>query len=150
MKRGPYKETAILDSEYIKGFLKEHGFVQRNVSLKMGYHSNYLADCLNKKAMRKRDLTFLCLLTGMDEKDATIVKQEKTNDQVANDENCEIIVSYIQDIGKIQTELLRTIKEEHEEIMKTMSEIMETLKDFKVEGHKDNQLLLNYFKYGRK
>lgn len=133
-----------LDSKYIRETLKTTGHQTTALSKEMGHDGSYISACLKTGRMPCTEYRLMCLLTGLDTNRAQLT--EKTKEQ-ASDENCEIIVSYIQDLGKIDSEILRTMKEEHEALMKAITELTDTLKDLKVENHKDSQQILNYFKY---
>lgn len=138
-----------LNVEYIKEQIKAKGIRQIDLGPKLGHNKSYVSSAFYSKTMPQAEFSLLCLLIGADEKKARMTSGGEKKEQTS-DENCEIIVSYIQDLGKIETEMLRQMRDEHEAVMKVLNEISETLKDLKAEEHRDSQQVLNYMKYGRK
>ena len=144
------KKGTKVNVSYIKNYICEKGLKITTLSKEMGHEQSYLTNMLKKGSIPQQELKLLCLITGMDEKNVTQMKTVPEKQEALSDQNTELIISYIQDLGKIHTDMLREIKELKEMLGKNLTDIHESQENFRVETHKDSQQILNYFKYGRK
>lgn len=144
------KKGTKVNTAYIKDYLSKSGGKVTALSKEMGHEQSYLTNMLKKGSIPQPELKLLCLITGMDEKKVTQMDAVPEKQEALSDQNTELIISYIQDLGKIHTDMLREIKELKEMLGKSLTDIHESQENFRVEAHKDLQQTLNYFKYGRK
>ena len=103
--------TVEINSKYIDSFIKKNGMSRREVSRSIGTEGNYVTNCLLKGTMNKSILLFMCTLTGMDYKEATTIGKADKPETVST-ENAELLISYIQDVGKIASDIVREVRED--------------------------------------
>ena len=154
------QQTIKLNSDYIRNHLNETKQSRRNLSQKMGFDNpNYISAILHEGKMPAPNFKLMCILTGMDEEKATYTEPKKVEPETPSgepditktmNENTELLVSYMQDLGKIHTELLREIKELKDIVGHGFEGTKDVLDSIKVQEHADSEKSLNYFKYGRK
>lgn len=122
------KRLIPINAEYIGTYINDHSFRRTALSEEMGYDKAFLGKCLKRAEMAPADIKFLSLLTGMDEKQMKVVPKlnpvracdipdaipdvsDAFKTYSAINENTEIVVSYIQDLGKILSDTLRELRE---------------------------------------
>lgn len=120
-----------VNATYIREYLAEKGLKQAKLGEELGYGKSYMQTALARGVLPMAQIKALCVVTGMDYKKATTV--EKHAEKVADTgggvtiaelrELTEMIISYMQDLGKIQSDILRELKDmkirekEHQEKM---------------------------------
>lgn len=144
------KKGIKVNKDFIKDFIAKKGMKITALSKEMGHDQSYITNMLRSGSMPQTELKLLCLLTGMKEEDAVKTDNAPKKLEELSDQNTELIISYIQDLGKIHTDTLRELKELKDTFGKLMTSFNESQENHRVEAHKDSQQLLNYFKYGRK
>lgn len=132
------KKLIPINAEYIRDNIKGKGLTYTDLSIQMGKEQSYISYCLRRAEMAPAEIKFLSLLTGMDEVQMKVIpklnpvsasdllkEDEKPSDAfktyAAINENTELVISYMQDLGKIQTEILRELKETRN-LIKEMTE----------------------------
>lgn len=132
-------ECVKIDSTYIKGALKKAGIKHVTASRFLGMPDNGMSAALNRGSLRKETLDRLCSIldipvekciaiekpkeeTPTPEKDATSANDNAIQALIfAIGQYHKDIVSYLQDLGKIQTELLRSVKDMHKDLLEAQS-----------------------------
>lgn len=126
---GYNKSTMVhVDAKYVKKYFKENHLVQGQESVNIGKSYSYLSVVLPKGEIDKTALMLLCHNTGMDYDRATskdtekvsvkakggthsepVIAQGVTSEELK--ELTELVITYIQDLGKIHSDTLRELKE---------------------------------------
>ena len=128
-----------LDSGYIRKFFKDNGLSIRGMSREMGKKEAYLESRLYSRTMALSDFKLMCLMAGMKEEDKQAEPEKKVDVKGCIDENTELVISYIQELGKIQTELLRELKEMKKDQKEQLEAISGKMTD-----------LVSFIKYGKR
>lgn len=123
------KKMENLNRSYINEFFKQHGLNKSKLGSEMGCADSYISMCLSRGTMGKTELLFLCDKTGVDYEKAT--STEKPVKDCGSD-MAEIIVSYIQDVGKIQDDTRREVRETKAMLKETLDKLNNTLHDLDV------------------
>lgn len=125
MSRNTQTIKVYVNESYIRAYFKENNINLRQESLNIGKSKAYLSNAIAKRELDKTAMLLLCHNTGMDFGSAT-AKEEPEKALVKTDtaavsgggvtpselrELTELVISYIQDLGKIHTETLRELKE---------------------------------------
>lgn len=138
--------AAKINSDLLKNEFRKKGIIAANVSRSLGYSSNTIAACLSRGEMREEMIDKLSLLLGIKKEDIMLppetikpVKVQKTQETDADR-----IVSYICDIGKIQTDILRELKDLHDEMNKYMQAINTNMIDATAEMHQTSEAVRNH------
>lgn len=156
-----------INSELIKNAFKEKGLSMSATSRLFGYGANTISSNLNYGKMNEEMIDKIILLLNLKKEDIILqpkpeqvggVKQEKP------DTETDKIISYICDIGKIQTDILRELKELHDDtktlltavntnIIDTTTELHQTtenVRNFSVATNQNMNKIHNLMKYGGK
>ncbi len=125
MSRNTQTIKVYVNESYIRSHFKENNLNFRQESINIGKSKAYLSNAIAKHELDKTAMLLLCHNTGMDFVTATD-KEEPEKALVKTDapavagggvtpselrELTELVISYIQDLGKIHTETLRELKE---------------------------------------
>ena len=154
-KSMPRVKMTQVNAEYIRAYFIENDYSQETVSISIGKAKTYVNCCLAKGDMEDVALRFVCSLTGMDYGKATSKPKKKDNDVFESlkadphvpikfavekaagsiEESITVVDSDIQDLGKIQTDILRNIRDTRSQIVeelknlnKSMAELMSLLR----------------------
>ena len=135
-----------INSELIKNEFKKKGIIAANVSRTLGYGSNTIAVCLSRSEMREEMIDKLSLLLNLKKEDIILPQDTSKNVHVQKSPKTETdrIVSYICDIGKIQTDILRELKELHDDMNKFMQAINTNIIDTTAELHQTAEAVRNH------
>ena len=156
-----------INSELIKNAFKEKGLSMSATSRLFGYGANTISSNLNYGKMNEEMIDKIILLLNLKKEDIILrpepeqaggVEQEKPDTETNK------IISYICDIGKIQTDILRELKTIHDDarqlltavntnIIDTTSELhqaVENVKNHAVATNQNMNKIHNLMKYGGK
>lgn len=155
-----------INAEFIKESFKRKGIKPAVASTLLGYGRNTITAALSNGRMSDDMFNKIVLLLDVNEEDAMlyaipeqgVVKQETIKETPGN------IISYICDIGKIQTDILRELKELHDDtktlltavntnIIDTTTELHQTtenVRNFSVATNQNMNKIHNLMKYGGK
>ena len=108
-----------INVDYLKSYCYQKRLKVTDISLSMGMSKAFISKCIYEGKMLPSNIKHLCMLTGMDE--GELLKCNVKDEQkpsVADDkltetmtQNTELVITYIQDLGKIHSDLLREVKE---------------------------------------
>lgn len=127
-----------INVEYLRERLKASGKKAADVSKEMGFAGNYLSVSFAEKRMNDTALRLLCSVIDADygkakeDRQATKPAADVTGGVTADElkELTELVVSYIQDVGKIQSDVVRELRElktkqieQEEKLNKTLHEL---------------------------
>ena len=126
------EEMVYINAEYMNEMIKAAGKTKDGLSQEMGFGRSYLNNAQARNKMQKLSAKYLCAVMNGDYEKLTTMPKVKERKPVGNEtDTAEIIVSYIQDVGKINSDIVREIRElrqqEHEEFMKVSAALTETL-----------------------
>lgn len=152
------KATVEINPVYLKEAIKKVGKTAAQVSREMGLDGNYLSASFNRKTMSDTTLRFLCTLIGADYKTATTMEDKKPKEPqvggVTSDELkelTEIVISYIQELGKIESDIIRELrelrtlqKEQGEKLNKTAHELDVFIRNEGAESRSFHKTVNNY------
>lgn len=129
-----------IDTDYIRQFMKDNKKRLDRLSTEMGHAHAFMTQRLQAGQMQISDVKLMCLLTGMKEEDVKKKEEPAPPDKSADlMQAAELVVSYIQDLGKIESDMLREIKELREDLKTAL-----TLMNTRLEKQ------YNFFKYEKK
>lgn len=127
MKRNNQTQRVYVNKDYIREYCKENGISLKQASIDIGKSRSYLNSVAFKsEEIDMTTMLLLCHVTGMDFDEATkkVVPVEpapvhkavqavpvSTVTQDDLKELTELVITYIQDLGKIHTDTLRELKE---------------------------------------
>lgn len=134
-------QNVYINAKYVRQYFKAQHLSLASESVKIGKSNGYLSVCLTRKEIDKTAMLLLCHNTEMDYKKATekevaekktatvqvkdgthqdpVIKQGVTSEELK--ELTELVITYIQDLGKIHTDTLRELKET-KTLLKEMTE----------------------------
>ena len=134
-------QKVYINGKYVRQYFKANHLSLSSESLNIGKSHAYISMCLTKKEIDKTAMLLLCHNTEMDFKKATeketvekktasvqvkdgthqepVIKQGVTSEELR--ELTELVITYIQDLGKIHTDTLRELKET-KTLLKEMTE----------------------------
>ena len=135
-----------IDSDLIKNEFKKRGIIAANVSRSLGYGSNTISACISRGEMREEMIDRLSLLLNLKKEDITLPLEasKPVKKQKSPEADIDRIVSYICDIGKIQTDILRELKELHSDINKSMLAVNTNIIDATRELHQTTENVKNH------
>lgn len=107
----PLERCITFNVEYVRNGVKSAGKNMRILSESVGMSKNALSACLNSGRIDKLFLRYLCAELGLDYDRATTLPEEKPVSTVGAMDTAELIVSYIQDVGKINSDIVREVRE---------------------------------------
>ena len=108
----PTDRCITFDVEYVRNGVKSAGKNMRILSENVGMNKNALSACLNSGRIDKLFLRYLCAELGLDYDRATTLPEEKPVAPTGGAmDTAELIVSYIQDVGKINSDIVREVRE---------------------------------------
>lgn len=155
-----------INSELIKNAFKEKGLSMSATSRLFGYGANTISANLNSGKMQEGMLDKIILLLNLKKEDIILQDEPEQvhTEQEKPDTETDKIISYICDIGKIQTDILRELKELHNNmndflkavntnVIDTTSELHQTtenIKNFSVATNQNMNKIHNLMKYGGK
>ena len=126
MSHNTQTQKVHINGKYIREHFKKHGLNLAQESRNIGKSNGYLHQILKAGSVDKTAMLLLCHNTDMDfvratAKEEPLKKELSEKDTPTNStggvtpgelrELTELVVSYIQDLGKIHTETLRELKE---------------------------------------
>lgn len=132
-------QKVYINGKYVRQYFKAQHLSLASESVNIGKSHAYISMCLTRKDIDKTAMLLLCHNTGMDYKKATendekktatvqvkdgthqdpVIKQGVTSEELK--ELTELVITYIQDLGKIHTDTLRELKET-KTLLKEMTE----------------------------
>ena len=135
-----------INSDLLKKEFKRRGMIVANVSRTLGYGSNTISACLSRSEMKEEMIDKLSLLLNLGKEDIILPPEgnETAHTQKGQKTETDRIISYICDIGKIQTDILRELKELHDEMNKHMQAINTNMIDATVEMHHTSEAVRNH------
>lgn len=155
-----------INSELIKNAFKEKGLSMSATSRLFGYGANTISANLNSGKMQEGMLDKIILLLNLKKEDIILQHEPEQvyTEQEKPDTETNKIISYICDIGKIQTDILRELKELHDDtktlltavntnIIDTTTELHQTtenVRNFSVATNQNMNKIHNLMKYGGK
>ena len=155
-----------INSELIKNAFKEKGLSMSATSRLFGYGANTISAALSSGKMQEGMLDKIILLLNLKKEDIILQDEAEQVDakQEKPDTETDKIISYICDIGKIQTDILRELKTIHDDakqlltavntnIIDTTSELhqaVENVKNHAVATNQNMNKIHNLMKYGGK
>lgn len=135
-----------INSDLLKNEFKKKGIIASNVSKTFGYGANTISACLSRNEMTEEMVDKLSLLLNLKKEDIMLPPETNKNVQVQKSPKTDAdkIISYICDIGKIQTDTLRELKELHDEMCKYMQAINTNMIDATAEMHQTSEAVRNH------
>lgn len=132
-----------IDPVYIKEYLASKGISNPAAGQMVRRSSKFISSALNRRRIDEGILAFLCSMTGMDEERAKTIPQKKQKEEpkeepqekAADDAlmlHTEMVVSYMQDLGKIQTDTLRELRELRHEQKELITKLTAELHELNV------------------
>lgn len=126
MARNNRIQKVHINQKYVKQYFKEHHLTQEKEPVGIGKSHSYLSVVIPKGEIDKTAMMLLCHNTGMDFKKATeeetatiltkaaihsnpVYTQGVSSEELK--ELTELVITYIQDLGKINSDILRELKE---------------------------------------
>lgn len=162
-------EKVRVNSNYIRDYLKQSEWSMVEVSKRLGKCKSWLCTALNNGEMEVHLFEFMCLLTDMDKNTAKLKDRPAEDKKILQDaseeakkafdvcqcmeDNTELIVSYIQDVGKIMSEINsknRDVLEEVKGLREDLKNTTQTIINSTATLNGSIRDLLNYWKYQRK
>lgn len=135
-----------IKSEVLKQAFLDRGLTQRGISVALGRQENHIASCLNIGKMDEDLLEKICVILGIpvdSVKKQPPEKREKPQGGVTHGDQDKII-SYICDLGKIQTDMLREIKELRNGIKELLTAVNTNILDGNTESHNAAENIKNF------
>lgn len=136
---------AHIKSEVLKQAFVDRGLTQRGISVALGRQENHISSCLNIGKMDEDLLEKICVILGIpvsDVKKQPPEKREKPQGGVKSDPDK--IISYICDLGKIQTDMLRELKELRNDIKELLAAVNTNILDGNTENHNAAENIKNF------
>lgn len=156
-------QLVTINSEYIREAFKNKNISQRGMSIALSLQSNSISASLTQGSMPEDRLEKICAILDIPIEKAKITADEKSQVGVEQPSKKDVI-SYICDIGKIQTDILREIKELHDSMTKLLTavntnvidttselhQVAEGVKNHSVATNQNMNKIHNLMKYGGK
>lgn len=150
MRRGETQKVNI-NQEYIRKYFAEHNLALQTESKGIGKSRSYLHAMFKLGSMDKTGMLLLCHNTGMDfekatalpvKKEATIsIKNTNTHSEPAITQGVtkeelreltELVISYMQDLGKIHSDTLRELRETRTALKEVLDKESRELHDLSI------------------
>lgn len=135
-----------INSELIKNAFKEKGLSMSATSRLFGYGANTISANLNSGKMQEGMLDKIILLLNLKKEDIILQHEPEQvyMEQEKPDTETDKIISYICDIGKIQTDMLRELKELHNNIKELLTAVNTNILDGNTENHGTAENIKNF------
>lgn len=136
-----------INSELIKNAFKEKGLSMSATSRLFGYGANTISSNLNYGKMQEEMIDKIVLLLNLKKEDIILQSEPEQVggvEQEKPDTETDKIISYICDIGKIQTDMLRELKELHNNIKELLTAVNTNILDGNTENHGAAENIKNF------
>lgn len=145
-------EYVHIDSNKIRQGFNDRKLKQSDISRALGHHENHISANLSYGKMEADLLDKLCMILGIDKADvirkAPQEKPQKPQGGVEEnpdpDAGTEKIISYICDLGKIQSELLRELHDLRGDTKELLNAVNTNILDGNVEAHNTAENVKNF------
>ena len=141
-----------IDSNRIRQAFNDRNLKQSDISRALGHHENHISANLSYGKMDIELLDKLCMILGINKNDVIRKtppkKTQKPQGGVEKgpdpDAGTEKIVSYICDLGKIQTEMLRELHDLRSDRKELLNAVNTNILDGNVEAHNTAENVKNF------
>lgn len=142
--KGKKRESIYINGVYLEEILSESTWSKAKLSEELGYSKVYLNNCLSRERMDLTAARYACLLLNGNYEKLTkrptprdTAPKQKPGEATASNkdvvmESTELVVSYIQDIGKIMQDIMRLIRDLRAEQNESNAKLYTTLHDMDV------------------
>lgn len=164
MSKDATMKYVVFDDAYVREEIKASGKTVTGIARELGIVPASLRTCMTRGKANKMTVLCLCNILGLDYERVTTIKPEQKDTAIPQDkaagsgititeinELVEIIVSYIQDVGKIQSDIIRELREmrtkeaeQLEKLNKTMHELDVYLRNEGAENRGFHKTVGNY------
>lgn len=155
---------AKVNSEKLKKMFKEKNLMQVSISRALGFSDNYISSRLSEGEIPDDRLEKICMVLNISPESVKLEKDPQKTDGGVTTLQEKDIISYICDVGKILTDLLRETKELHDDtkayltalntnIIDSTTELRqvgETVRNHSVATNQNMNKMHNLMKYGGK